>query len=158
MEKRRPFDVGWLKPIIEQAAHANVTEIELTSDKGPLRRVYFRLAPSPSHHDAVTQQKPEQHASYEDETRYHHLKAPLGGIFYRRPLPSEPPFTEEGRVVEVGQPVAMIEAMKVMNHIPATAAGKISQIIAKDGELVKEGATLLIIDKTQTQAAAPPPM
>lgn len=65
------------------------------------------------------------------------VTAPLIGTFYRRRDPTEDPLVEVGDLVEVGQVVAIVEAMKMMNDVIAEAAGTVSAIHAYDGELVE---------------------
>ena len=60
--------------------------------------------------------------------RGHPVVAPLVGTFYRRPSPGSKPFVEVGDIVEPGTEVAIVEAMKIMNRSPPTAAGKVAEI------------------------------
>lgn len=76
----------------------------------------------------------------------HVLTAPLVGTFYRSPEPGAKPFVEEGSVVEAGQDVAIIEAMKIMNKIQAERGGKVTKILATDAELVEFGQELMAIE------------
>jgi acetyl-CoA carboxylase biotin carboxyl carrier protein len=71
--------------------------------------------------------------------------SPMNGIYYAQPSPHAPPFVKEGEQVQEGQVVALIEAMKVFNEIVAPFSGKIGRIVAKGGELVQPGDTLLYI-------------
>jgi acetyl-CoA carboxylase biotin carboxyl carrier protein len=65
------------------------------------------------------------------------ITAPLTGIFYRAPSPQIPPFIEVGSVVNVGDVIGLIEAMKLFNEIRSTAAGRVSRILAENGQLVR---------------------
>ena len=56
----------------------------------------------------------------------HPIVAPLVGTFYRPPQPGAKPFVEEGDVVDEGQTVAIVEAMKLMNQVKADQAGKVA--------------------------------
>jgi acetyl-CoA carboxylase biotin carboxyl carrier protein len=73
------------------------------------------------------------------------LFSPMNGIYYSQPSPHAPPFVKEGEEVQEGQVVALIEAMKVFNEIVAPFSGRVGKIIAKSGELVQPGDTLLYI-------------
>lgn len=73
------------------------------------------------------------------------VNSPMNGIFYSAPSPSAPPFVNEGDVVEAGQVIALIEAMKVFNEIVAPMAGAVKKIVAKNGDVVGQGDTLLLI-------------
>jgi acetyl-CoA carboxylase biotin carboxyl carrier protein len=76
------------------------------------------------------------------------LTAPLVGTFYRRPTPEDEPFVAEGNVVEAGDTVCIIEAMKVMNEIKAEAPGRLRRIMAEDGAPVEYGQALFIFERT----------
>lgn len=72
--------------------------------------------------------------------------APMVGTFYRTPSPEAPPFVDEGTVISKGQPVCIIEAMKLMNEIEADAAGKIVQVLVENGQPVEYGQPLFLIE------------
>jgi oxaloacetate decarboxylase (Na+ extruding) subunit alpha len=70
------------------------------------------------------------------------LPAQMVGTFYRSPSPGSPAFAEVGDVVEEGQPVCILEAMKLMNEIEMPERGVIREVVAADGAPVDFGATL----------------
>ena len=74
------------------------------------------------------------------------LKSPMVGTAYLSPQPEAPPFIKVGDTVREGQPLLIIEAMKVMNQIPAPRAGKVTQILVTDGTPVEYGQTLLVLE------------
>lgn len=74
------------------------------------------------------------------------IEAPVMGVFYRAPKPGEPSFVEVGDVVEVGEPVGMIEAMKVFSEVVAEVGGRVREITAKNGALVQPGDALIILE------------
>ena len=76
----------------------------------------------------------------------HAIKAPLVGTFYRAGQPGAPPFVEEGAVVDEGQTVGIVEAMKLMNQVQADVGGKVTQILAEDGQWVEFEQVLMYID------------
>lgn len=67
------------------------------------------------------------------------------GVFYRAPSPSDPNFIEVGDKVEIGQTVALVEAMKVFNEITSEVAGTVVEIKAASADLVETGQTLITI-------------
>ncbi|NED99175.1 acetyl-CoA carboxylase biotin carboxyl carrier protein [Phytoactinopolyspora halotolerans] len=73
----------------------------------------------------------------------HAVSAPLVGTFYRRPSPEAEPFVELGDVVEAGQTLAIVEAMKLMNEIKADRPGRVSAIGPEDGDMVEFGQVLV---------------
>src|SRR5207302_2593817 len=56
--------------------------------------------------------------------------APLTGVYYSAPSPTSPPYVSAGDVVQVGQVVALIEAMKVFNEVQAEVAGRVNALVA----------------------------
>lgn len=71
--------------------------------------------------------------------------APVVGTFYRAPAPDAPPFVQPGDVVQKGQTLCLIEAMKLMNEIKAEATGEIVEILVENGEPVEYGQPLFYL-------------
>lgn len=65
------------------------------------------------------------------------VKSPLVGTFYAAPAEGEKPFVEVGDTVKKGQPLAIIEAMKLMNEIESEYDGTIEEILVENGEMVE---------------------
>lgn len=74
------------------------------------------------------------------------IAAPMVGTFYRRRSPEEPPLVEAGDRVEAGQPVGLIEVMKLFTELRAEESGTVVRIDAEDATLVEYGTTLLWIE------------
>jgi len=74
------------------------------------------------------------------------VPAPMVGTFYRAPSPEAKAFVDVGDVVGVGDPLCLIEVMKLFTTINAEVAGRIVQIGAENGELVEYGRTLFVIE------------
>jgi acetyl-CoA carboxylase biotin carboxyl carrier protein len=70
---------------------------------------------------------------------WHQITSPMVGTFYEAPSPGEPPYVRPGDYVEVGQTVAIIEAMKIMNEIVADRPGIIDEVLVENGEAVEFG-------------------
>ncbi len=73
------------------------------------------------------------------------VRSPLIGVFYRAPSPDADPFVEIGDLVEEGQTVCIVEAMKVFNEIKAEWRGRVVAIPAEDGKLVQAGEPLVVL-------------
>jgi acetyl-CoA carboxylase biotin carboxyl carrier protein len=69
--------------------------------------------------------------------------APLTGVYYSAPSPSSAPFVEVGSVVQAGQVVCIIEAMKVLNELKSEVSGIVSAILPKNGQLVQKNDALM---------------
>jgi acetyl-CoA carboxylase biotin carboxyl carrier protein len=104
----------------------------------PLPPVHPVSAPSPP-----TASDEAEGAELSDEL--HIIKSPIVGTYYASPSPSAPPFVKLGDVVQVGQPLCIIEAMKLMNEIESEAAGEIVRIYAENGQPVEYGQSLFAI-------------
>jgi len=74
------------------------------------------------------------------------IKAPMVGTFYRAPNPEAPPYVEIGQVIEPGQVICIIEAMKLMNEIKSEIKGKISEILVENAEPVEFGQPLFLVE------------
>ena len=74
------------------------------------------------------------------------VTAPLVGTFYGAPEPGAKPFVEVGDMVEPGQEVGIIEAMKIMNRIVSDVSGKVSEIVVNDGDMVEFGQKLMLVE------------
>lgn len=74
------------------------------------------------------------------------VKAPMVGTAYLAPQPGAAPFVRLGEAVGEGQPLLIIEAMKVMNQIRAHRPGRVAQILVADAQPVEYGAVLMLIE------------
>jgi len=74
------------------------------------------------------------------------VKAPMVGTVYLSPQPEAPVFAKLGDMVTEGQPLLIIEAMKVMNQITAPRAGRLIQILVEDGAPVEYGEVVMVIE------------
>jgi acetyl-CoA carboxylase biotin carboxyl carrier protein len=68
------------------------------------------------------------------------------GLFWRSPSPGAPPFVEVGGRVAAGETVAIVEVMKLMNHVAAPIDGVVTAILVENGASVEYGQTIVIVD------------
>ena len=80
------------------------------------------------------------------EDRYHIIKSPIVGTFYRASAPDAPPYVNEGDSIKTGQVVCIVEAMKLMNEIQAEKGGKVVKIMVGNAEPVEYSQRLIVID------------
>jgi len=105
-------------------------------------RPALATAPSPA---AASGPAPAPPQVSERPADTHILKSPFVGTFYRAPSPEAPNFTDVGQRVSTGQTVCIIEAMKLMNEIPADVDGRIVAVRVDNGEPVQFGDPLFEI-------------
>ena len=74
------------------------------------------------------------------------IKAPMVGTFYRAPSPEAPPYVEVGQMVEPGQVICVIEAMKLMNEIKSEIKGKVLEVLVDNTEPVEFGQSMFLIE------------
>jgi acetyl-CoA carboxylase biotin carboxyl carrier protein len=76
----------------------------------------------------------------------HAVKSPMVGTFYRASSPGAKPLVEIGSQIKEGEPICIIEAMKIMNEIEADKTGRVTQILVENGQAVEFGQPLFIIE------------
>ena len=81
-----------------------------------------------------------------DSTPGVEVLSPMPGTFYRAPSPDDPPFVKEGDSVKKGDPLCIIEAMKIMNEIEAEDNGVIQKILVENGQAIEFNQPLFIIE------------
>ena len=79
----------------------------------------------------------------------HSVFAGMTGTFYRSPAPSQPAFVSVGDIVDEGQTLAIVEAMKLLNPIEADRAGRVSEILVDDGAAVSSDTPLFAIEDVE---------
>jgi acetyl-CoA carboxylase biotin carboxyl carrier protein len=154
------MDLRKLKTLIDLVSDSNITELEITEDDGKVRIVKAGAtvvaAPSamvPMAAPAVMQPAaplaapaPAAEAPPPAAPAGHVVKSPMVGTFYASSTPGGKPMVEVGTVVKEGDPVCIIEAMKIMNEIEADKAGTITRVLAQNGQAVEFGQPLFVIE------------
>jgi acetyl-CoA carboxylase biotin carboxyl carrier protein len=149
------MDLRKLKTLIDLVSESNISELEIAEADGKVRIVKTPAAapaaPAPAPPPPVlsapafpgerTVPEPSPPAPIGDV-----VKSPMVGTFYRSANPESEPFVEIGSVVKIGDPVCIIEAMKIMNEIEADAAGTIREILCENGQAVEFGQPLFVIE------------
>ncbi|MBS1705581.1 MAG: acetyl-CoA carboxylase, biotin carboxyl carrier protein [Armatimonadetes bacterium] len=73
------------------------------------------------------------------------ISSPMTGIYYSSPSPDQPAFVKEGDMLQAGQIIGLIEAMKVFSEIPSPLGGRVLKMAVENGQLVEAGAPLLFV-------------
>lgn len=79
------------------------------------------------------------------EEDLHMVRSPIVGTYYESPSPGSPPFVKPGDLVEAGQVICIVEAMKLMNEIEADASGEIVKVLVANGQPIEYGQELYAI-------------
>tara|TARA_B100000427_G_scaffold80550_1_gene65728 strand:+ start:175 stop:534 length:360 start_codon:yes stop_codon:yes gene_type:complete len=74
------------------------------------------------------------------------IKSPIIGTAYLAPEPGAKPFIELGKKIKKGDTIMIVEAMKTMNHVPATLDGVIKKVSVEDGQPVEFGQVLVVLE------------
>lgn len=74
------------------------------------------------------------------------VRAPMSGVFYRRPAPDQPPYVEVGDTVKKKQVLGLLETMKVFQKIKSPTAGKVVEIVAENESTLKDDDLILILE------------
>jgi acetyl-CoA carboxylase biotin carboxyl carrier protein len=149
------MDLRKLKTLIDLVAESGIAELEITEGEGKVRIVKFSQAVQPVAYAPAPQYAPPAGAESMPAAAPvapvpaavvgHTVKAPMVGTFYRAPNPSSPSFVEVGQTVKEGEPLCIIEAMKLLNEIEADKSGVIKEILVQNGEPVEYGQPLFVI-------------
>ncbi|NGM85714.1 acetyl-CoA carboxylase biotin carboxyl carrier protein [Parapusillimonas sp. SGNA-6] len=146
------MDLRKLKTLIDLVADSGIAELEITEGEGKVRIVKFSqamqpvaYAPEPIAAPAAPVAAAAAAPAAPAAPVGHTVKAPMVGTFYRSPNPGAAPFVEVGQTVKEGEPLCIIEAMKLLNEIEADKAGVIKEILVENGEPVEYGQPLFVI-------------
>jgi acetyl-CoA carboxylase biotin carboxyl carrier protein len=156
------MDLRKLKTLIDLVSESNISELEITEADGKVRIVKADphlvpaavAAPVMATPLAPVAAPPQPAAAGEvpgpageaAETG-HVVKSPMVGTFYRAASPGGTPLVEVGSQVKSGEPLCIIEAMKIMNEIEADETGTIAKVLCENGQAVEFGQPLFIIDR-----------
>jgi len=146
------MDLRKLKTLIDLVSESNISELEITGADGKVRIVKSEpvAAPHPGYLPA-----PVAHVAAAPIVEAvaapvvepgHAVKSPMVGTFYRSANPGAKPFAEVGDAIKEGEPICIIEAMKIMNEIEADKSGTVTRILCENGQAVEFGQPLFIIE------------
>ena len=74
------------------------------------------------------------------------VKAPMSGVFYRKPAPDQPAYVEVGDTVKKKQVLALLETMKVFQKVKSPVNGKVAEILVENETPLKDGDSMFIIE------------
>ena len=154
------MDIRKVKKLIELLEESGISELEISEgeesvriSRHPRMAMSAPAAPASPAGPAVTLAAPpspalpataagEHKPRNDDQT----ITSPMVGTYYSASSPGAKSFVEIGQEIKIGQILCIIEAMKMMNQIESDKAGRITAILAKNGEPVEFGQPLFVIE------------
>ena len=148
------MDIRKIKKLIELLEESGIAEIEIKEGEEAVRisrmptgnalvhavpqiAAAVPAAPPPAAAaEAAAKPRPNEHV----------ITAPMVGTFYAAQTPGSKPFVDIGDEIKVGQVLCIIEAMKMMNQIEADRSGRVTSIMARNGDPVEYGQPLFVIE------------
>jgi acetyl-CoA carboxylase biotin carboxyl carrier protein len=149
MNSKRDLDEDLIRQLANLLTENDLTEIEIEQDDRRVRVVRARAGAEPAAGGQEAPQSAPRAAPAASSAPGPHpgtINSPMVGTAYRARDPDADPFVRIGDLVMEGQTVLIIEAMKVMNDIPAPRAGKVTRILVEDGQPVEYGEPLMIVE------------
>lgn len=160
------MDIEKVRELVKLVEQSGIEELEIINKDttiriqkspaaavgGPLAAHAAPAAPAAvmaaAHAPAPAASSPAQAVPAPDAARasWKELRSPIVGTFYRSPAPTSPAFVNVGDRVSRGQPICIIEAMKVMNEIEAEFDGTIREVLVESGSPVEAEAVLFLVD------------
>lgn len=157
------MDLNYLKKITKILAESNVDEIEIEEEGLKLRVARHSqnsgiVTPAPQQYvqsiappvqekqPPVSTALPQSTAPTVMEKKYAEVRSPIVGTFYRAPSPEADAYVEVGKIINKGDVLCIIEAMKLMNEIESDIAGKIVKILVENAQPVEYNQVLFLID------------
>lgn len=158
------MDLRKLKTLIDLVSESNISELEITEAEGKVRIVkasgvplggaplmYAPGQPAPAAAPQTVAQATAALAAAtaaegQAEPAGRVIKSPMVGTFYLSASPGAKPFVELGDSIKLGQPVCIIEAMKIMNEIESDCEGKVVRLLCENGEAVEFGQPLFVVE------------
>jgi acetyl-CoA carboxylase biotin carboxyl carrier protein len=162
------MDLAYIKKVIKLIEKSEVDEIEIEEEGKKIRvakhknsqPMYVAQMASPGVSAAPSAPAvsagpapsmgavPQVTQPAKPETKYHEVRSPIVGTFYRAPAPDAENYVEVGQTVSVGSVLCIVEAMKLMNEIESDVNGKIAQILVENGKPVEYNQVLFLMDQS----------
>jgi acetyl-CoA carboxylase biotin carboxyl carrier protein len=157
------MDIRKIKKLIELLEESGIAEIEIKEGEEALRISRMptsgfaaaQFAPMPMALPATAPMAAPMPAAApaavapaaaKAKANEHVITAPMVGTFYGAPSPGAKAFVEIGDEIKVGQVLCIIEAMKMMNQIESDKAGRVTSIMARNGDPVEFGQPLFVVE------------
>ena len=146
------MDIRKIKTLIEMLEASNLNEIEVSQGEESVRiskssgEIKVLQDSNIGINNETQSINKIDNNQIENEIKGNQVTSPIVGTFYRKPSPDKEPFVKVGDIVNKGDVLCIIEAMKMMNEIKSEFDGKISSIEVDDGQPVEFGQTIIVIE------------
>jgi acetyl-CoA carboxylase biotin carboxyl carrier protein len=136
--------LDYLAQLLRLADEERLSELRVEEEGAAIHICRRRAGPAPP--PAEPRARPQEAPAKEPRGDLIHVRSPLLGMFYRAPSPEADAYVHVGDVVEVGQTIGVVEAMKVFNEITSDVSGRAVEVMADNGQLVHPGDPLLALE------------
>ncbi len=160
------MDLNYIKKLVKLLGDSGVDEIEIEEEGTKVRvtKHHQNSSPVPTYipqyvqpPQMIPQPNPDSKVdpapapdvtppAIAEEKKYHEVRSPIVGTFYRAPAPNADPYVQVGSAVEQGTVLCIIEAMKLMNEIESDVAGKVVRVLVENGQPVEYNQPLFLVD------------
>lgn len=148
------MDIRKIRKLIELLQETGISEIEIKEGEESLRLSRHATSTAmdvhhtrPIHHLPMTPLAAEPPQLVQETIiPGHQVRSPMVGTLYVAPSPEAEPFVVVGQSVKVGDPLCMIEAMKMFNEVEADKAGVVTAILVQNGAPVEYNQPLFVIE------------
>jgi acetyl-CoA carboxylase biotin carboxyl carrier protein len=141
------LDPALVGDVVRRLVEAGIDEFELADG---VSRLYIKRSPGAGQVEvALAASSPVAREEVDEGVP---IPAPLTGVYYARPAPDQPLFVTVGGAVHVDDVVALIETMKLFNEVKSEIAGRVTRVVAAEGDLVQAGQPLMFVAPTEEEA------
>ncbi|MBC3765948.1 acetyl-CoA carboxylase biotin carboxyl carrier protein [Neptunicella marina] len=150
------MDIRKIKKLIELVEESGISELEITEGEESVRihrggsvaaaPVQYAAPPAPAPVAAAPAAPAPVAEEASNELSGHVVRSPMVGTFYTSSSPGAKAFVEVGQQVKVGDPLCIVEAMKMMNQIEADKAGTVTKILCNNQDPVEFDQPLFVIE------------
>jgi acetyl-CoA carboxylase biotin carboxyl carrier protein len=137
------IDKKLIKELTDYLNELGLTELEYGNNE-----LKIKVSKSTSNLNSIIENKTIslKKSNVEKKVTGNEIKSPIIGTVYLSPEPGAKTFIEIGKKIKKGDIIMIVEAMKTMNHVPATIDGIVKEICVEDGQPVEFGQTIVILN------------
>ena len=142
------IDKNIIKELSDYLKEFNLTEIEITEKDTKIKvsKNNVSISDQPQIVSSPISSPETSNVKMQSVRSGTEITSPIIGTAYHAPEPGGKKFVELGKKIKKGDTIMIVEAMKTMNHVPATADGVVKEICVEDGQPVEFGQTIIILE------------